>query len=301
MTVLVTGSAGLVGHAVRLLLEADGEVVVGVDRVSRSADGVAQLPCDLTDPAAVDAVVAAHEVTTIVHCGGVSGPMVARDDPRAVVEANVGGTANLLESARRHGVARVVYCSSIAAYGATPPGPVTEATPLRPLDVYGATKAAAEHLVAGYHHEHGVTGVSLRISTVFGARRRTACLVRALLDDAAAGRPTHVPIPADAPQQYVYVDDVATAVRAALHAPGAVGAYNVAGVAVHTVTEVITAAREADPRVRAAAEPPDPVAAQAWPGQLDLSAAADELGWRPRWSLVDGIRAVHAELGPHRA
>lgn len=296
MTVLVTGSAGLVGHAVRLLLEADGETVVGVDRVSRSADEVAQLPCDLVDPAAVDAVVAAHGITSIIHCGGVSGPMVARDDPRVIVEANVGGTANLLESARRHGVARVVYCSSIAAYGATPPGPVTEATPLRPLDVYGATKAAAEHLVAGYHHEHGVTGVSLRISTVYGPRRRTACLIRGLLDDAAAGRTTNVPVPADAPQQYVHVDDVAAAARAALRAPGAAGAYNVSGGAVHTVAEVVAAVREADPRVRAVVAPPDPVAALGWPGRLDLSTAADELDWRPQWSLVDGVRAMSAEL-----
>ncbi|GEL22376.1 UDP-glucose 4-epimerase [Pseudonocardia sulfidoxydans NBRC 16205] len=280
----------------RLLLEADGERVVAVDRVSRAADGYAQLPCDVTDPAAVDAVVAAHGVTAIVHCGGVSGPMVARDDPRVVVDANIGGTANLLEAARRHGVARVVYCSSIAAYGATPPGPVTESTPLRPLDVYGATKAAAEHLVAGYHHDHGVTGVSLRISTVFGARRRTACLIRGLLDDAAAGRPTRVRIPADAPQQYVHVDDVATAVRAALHAPGVAGAYNVSGGAVHTVAEVIAAVREADPRVRAAADPPDPVAAQGWPGALDLTAAAADLDWRPQRSLVDGVRAMVAEL-----
>lgn len=122
MTVLITGSAGLVGHSVRRRLEADRVPVLPVDREARSYDGIDQMPCDITDRAAVAALFSRHQVTAVVHCGGVSGPMVSADDPRMIVDVNVGGTANLLDAARRQQVSRFVYCSSIAAYGRTPPG-----------------------------------------------------------------------------------------------------------------------------------------------------------------------------------
>lgn len=191
MSVLVTGSAGLIGHAVRALLEARGTAVVAIDRDARSFDGVEQVACDVTDLAALEAIVSARQVTAVIHCGAASGPMVDSDDPRRVVEVNIGGTANLLELARRHRMRRFVYCSSIAAYGTTPPAPVPETAPLRPLDVYGATKAAGEHLVAAYAAQHSVPAASLRISTVFGSRRRTDCLPHPHPAPRRRRKPTH--------------------------------------------------------------------------------------------------------------
>lgn len=296
MAVLVTGAAGLVGHAVRRRLVADGVDAVSVDLVQVSDDGTRQEVCNLRDADSVDALVAGRSVEAIVHCGGVSGPMVAPDDPRTVIEANIGGTTNLLEAARRHAVGRIVYCSSIAAYGSTATGPVQESAPLRPLDVYGATKAAGEHLVAAYHHEHGVSGVSLRLTTVYGPRRRTACLIRSLLADAVAGRVTRVGLAADAPQQYVHVDDVAAAVVAALSNTAATGAYNISGGTVRTVQEVIDDVTVAEPRVRAESAPPDPEQAARWPAQLDLTAARRDLGWQPEVEFIPAVRAMRDAL-----
>lgn len=289
MAVLITGSAGLVGHAVRRRLEADGVPVVPVDRDARSYDGVDQVPCDITDRAAVAVLFREHRVTAVVHCGGVSGPMVSPDDPLGIVDANVGGTAVLLDAARGHRVSRFVSCSSIAAYGRTPPGPVPESAPLRPLDVYGATKACGEHLVSAYRAEHGVPGVSLRLSTVFGPRRRSDCLIRTLLLDAAAGRRTRVPVAADAPQQYVHVDDAAAAVVGALRAPHVGDAYNVTGGTLLTVEEVVGIVRRVDPRVEVEQAAADPAGAARWPGRLDISAAARDLGYRPDGDLAAAV------------
>ena len=183
MRALVTGSAGLVGHAVRRRLEAAGVGVVPVDRDRWSFDGVEEVACDLGDRDAVDRLVAAERPSVIVHAGGVSGPMVAADDPVRIVDVNVGGTAAVLEAARRHGVARVVYCSSIAAYGSTAARRVGEETPLHPANVYAATKAAGEQLVEAYRHRYGIAGASLRLVAVFGPRRRTDCPIHDLLAD----------------------------------------------------------------------------------------------------------------------
>lgn len=295
-TVLITGSAGLVGHAVRVLLEADGVPVTPVDLRDRSADGVPQIACDLTDPARVDAVFAEARPRTVVHGGGVSGPMVAPDDPVTVVRANVVGTAILLEAARRHGVTRFVYCSSIAAYGSTPPAPVPEQSPLHPTDVYGATKAAGEHLVEAYRHAHGMSVASLRLVAVYGPRRTTGCAIRNLLTGAATGRRTRWAVPADAPHQYVHVDDAARAVVAAVRHADAVGDYNVTGGPPLTAAEIVEAARSVDPRVDAELDPPDPAGASGWPRELDLTAARRDLGYEPRVGVADGIRTYREHL-----
>lgn len=296
MTVLITGADGLVGYAVRRRLESGGARVLAVDRAARSGAGVEQVACDVADRAAVTALFERYPVDAVVHCGGVSGPMVAVDDPRMIVDVNVGGTANLLDAARRTRVSRFVYCSSIAAYGRTPPGPVPESAPLRPLDVYGATKASGEHLVSAYRAQHGVPGVSLRLSTVFGPRRRTDCLIRTLLLDAAAGRRTSVPVAADAPQQYLHVDDAAGAVLAALRAPDPGDAYNVTGGTLLTVDEVVDVVRRVDPRVDAVPAPADPAGAEGWPGRLDIGAAARDLGFRPDGDLEAGVAGYRSWL-----
>ena len=296
MTVLITGSAGLVGHAVRRRLESDDVPVVPVDLSDRSTDGVPQIACDLTDPARVEEVFSSTRPRTVVHCGGVSGPMVRPDDPMTVVRSNVVGTAALLEAARRHGVTRFVYCSSIAAYGSTPTGPVPEETPLHPTDVYGATKAAGEHLVEACRHADGLSTASLRLVAVYGPRRATGCAIRDLLLDAVAGRRTRWPTPADAPLQYVYVDDAARAVVAAVRRVDSVGVYNIAGGPPLTAADVVTAVRSVDPRADAELDPPDPAAAAGWPGALDTGAARRDLGYQPEVGIADGIRAYRAHL-----
>ncbi|GAA4913431.1 NAD-dependent epimerase/dehydratase family protein [Actinomycetospora succinea] len=296
---LVTGSAGLVGHAVRRRLEAAGVEVVPVDVQRWSFDGVEQVECDLLDRDAVERLVDAERPAAVVHAGGVSGPMVSADDPARVVDVNLIGTTAVLEAARRHGVSRFVSCSSIAAYGITATRRVVEETPLHPATVYGATKAAGEQLVEAYRHRYGPAGASLRLVAVFGPRRRTDCLIRDLLVDAAAGRTTRVGLPADAPQQFVSVDDAADAVVAAVHAPDAVGAYNVAGDRPRTVAELVDAVAAVEPRVRAELDPPDPAAASRWPGTLDLSAAARDLGWAPRVDFGAAVAAYRDWLATH--
>ncbi len=134
---------------------------------------------------------------------------------------------------------RVVYTSSTTAYGNTPAAPVSEDAPLRPNDVYGATKAAGEALVGAYSDQHGLDGVSLRISWVYGPRRRTDCLIRTLIDDALSGRPTHLEFGAGFHRQYVYVSDVVASILAALDAPSYPSrVYNVTGGAFATLDEV---------------------------------------------------------------
>ncbi len=284
--ILLTGAAGLIGRAVRTLLEARGDAVVAVDRIG--GDGI--VPCDLSEVHRLHEL--AEGVGAILHCGAISGPMVARDNPFLIVSANVVGTANLLEIARVQKLRRVVCCSSVSAYGDTPAGLdlVPEDVVLAPSSVYGASKVAGEALARGYAAQHGVDAVSLRPSWVYGPGRTTDCLIRTMILDAQAGRETNVPFGGDFFRQYVHVEDIAAAMLLALDAERLPRqTYTITGDDCRTLGDVAATVRRVLPAARitlgAGRDPIDDVQAR-----FDISAAQRDLGYQPKVSLEDGIR-----------
>ena len=111
-TLLVTGSTGLLGHAVLARL-ANQYCCIGLDAEPAfdPVDGVLDQPADLRDPTRIAEIVREHRVTDVVHAGAVSHPMLLADAPATVVATNVHGTENVLEAARLTGVKRLVFLS----------------------------------------------------------------------------------------------------------------------------------------------------------------------------------------------
>jgi nucleoside-diphosphate-sugar epimerase len=288
MAVLVTGGAGLIGNAVRHALEARGETVVAIDRAAPRDSGVR-----IADLGEVHRL---HEfaagATAIVHCGAISGPMVAPDNPYLVVQSNIVGTANILEVARIQKIPRVVFCSSVTAFGNTPKGLdlVPEDVVLSPTNVYAASKVAGEQLVNAYSLKHGVDGVSLRIGWVYGPNRTTDCAIRTIITDAQQGRKTRFPFGRDFYRQYMHIDDATAAVLSALDAKGFKRrTFTVTGGSYATLGEIAAMVKKllpsADIELAPGADPLDDVQ-----GRFDTSAAERELGFRPRIDLATGIK-----------
>lgn len=293
-TVLVTGSSGLVGDPLVRLLTARGDRVVGLDPAPPPSrrPGVTYHETGLGDYDATLALLERYGITKIVHAGGISGPMLSRDAPHHITRTNLVSTLDLAEAAYRHGIERFVYCSSVSAYGTMDEGPVREDAPLRPESVYGATKAASDHVLSAYRAEYGLNAIGLRYSTVYGPRRATDCVIRTMIEDAMAGRPTRLPGGAGRRWPFVYVEDAATATAAALvAATPRQYAYNVAGPdypSMEQIAEIVWSEfRDADIEIRG--NPEDPVRER-----LDLSAAERDLGWAPNWTIEDGIGAYIA-------
>ena len=289
--VLVTGAAGLVGNAVRAKLEKAGRPVVAIDRIGGKVEGRDVIECDVTDIHGLHNLARRNEISGIVHCGAFSGPMVAADSPAQMVQVNIVGTANILELSRIIKGTRVVFCSSTSAYGPTPPGPVPEDVALKPSSVYGASKAASEHLVHSYRQQHDVDGVSLRLSWIYGPRRTTDCTIRTMITDALAGRPTRLPFGRDFPRQYIHIDDASDALVMALDKRRLPRSnYTVTGGTWMTLGEIAGVVRKVMPAADIkVADGPDPVDDRQ--ERFDISAAARDLGYRPNVSLENGIRA----------
>ncbi len=179
--VLVTGADGCLGAwVVRQLLDAGDQPVVfdlGDDDhrhrlVGRGAPpGFERIRGDICDR---DAVVAAMEgADRVIHLAALQVPF-CRADPSLGAAVNVVGTVNVFEAALTHGVAPVVYASSIAVYGSPDdyddPRLPAQALP-RPRTLYGAYKVANEQTAAVYADDHDLTSVGLRPHTVFGPGR----------------------------------------------------------------------------------------------------------------------------------
>jgi nucleoside-diphosphate-sugar epimerase len=230
-----------------------------------------------------------HRVDRVVHCGAVSGRVVAAT-PRNLLDINVRGTATVAEAARNSAVRRIVFCSSAAAYGNAVSEPLTESVPLNATTLYGASKVSSEAILRAYAAQYGLDVVALRIFQVFGPRRRTECYIRLMIENAFANRQSQLPQPGSSRRQYVYVDDVVDALFLAVTSAKLPHmAYHVAGDSSLTLAEIAKIVADVVPGVEVEFGV-DSFGGQYTIGTVDLSLARAELGYRPKVSLRDGIR-----------
>jgi nucleoside-diphosphate-sugar epimerase len=287
--VLVTGAAGLVGNAIARALLDRGDHVVAIDRFAGRIEGVDVMQCDLNDVHQLHAVTGPG-LAGVIHCGAFSGPMVARDNPYAMVQVNIVGTANVLELARIYKSRRFVFCSSTSAYGHAKGDPVREDSHMEPESLYGASKVASEQMVSAYAKQYGVDGVSIRLSWVYGPRRTTDCVIRDMLTNARAGLPTTLHFGADFHRQFIHVDDAAAAMLKAFDAPALPRrTYNATGGTRVTLSDIADIVRDIYPAASIElAKGPDPL--DEFQDEFDLSAARRDLDYVPRVALAEGIR-----------
>lgn len=287
--ILVTGAAGLIGFAVAKRLESNGKQVIGMDLIEPSEE--VKFPfvrADLTDLHKLYEVVNSG-VEGIIHCGAVSGPMLFKDNPYAIVRSNIVGSANIFEVARTAKLSRVVYCSSTSAYGDHDPNikSCDERTALDAVDIYGATKASGDILGRAYAAQHGLDFIALRFSWVYGPRRQTDCLIRDLLVDALNGRESHYAFGTDFARQYVYIHDVVDATLAAYDKedpPNRV--FNITGGTRLNFDEIAETIKAVIPTANIINKGSE--GADLYHALMDISAAKRILGWEPRWSLKKG-------------
>ncbi len=163
MRVLVTGASGVFGSEVARRLVRHGVDVVGLSRRTPVVAGVEHVAGDIRDAEAVRRAMAGCDA--VAH---LAWTVTALHDPGETRAVNVGGTQNVLDAMDATSCGRIVFSSSVTAYGAWPDNPAAlrETDPLRPdpTFLYGAHKAEAEALVAA----SGVQYVITRTASVAG-------------------------------------------------------------------------------------------------------------------------------------
>lgn len=299
MRVLVTGGAGFIGsHLADALLARDDEVWVvddlSVGRESRLHEDAVLREQSIMDAEQLAALVEEVKPELICHLAAQIDVRTSVACPADDARANVVGTINVLEAARRVD-ARVLFCSSGGAlYGPDAPIPSPESEPPMPASPYGIAKYCAEQYVSLYNRLHGTTHAVLRLANVYGPRQHPsgeAGVVPIFCSLALRGkRPT---IYGDGKQtrDYVYVGDVVAAFLAAADW-SAPGTWNIGtGIEVSVLDLAAMIGEISGHRFEPEFAPPRP-------GELERSALSAELavaafGWCPTTTLTEGVRAVY--------
>jgi UDP-glucose 4-epimerase len=303
MRCLVTGCAGFIGSALAERLLSQGHLVVGYDNFSTGQDefvlgarghaGFRLVRADVLD--ATTLTDSMSGVDFVYHLAANADVRFGTEHPRRDLEQNTIATHNVLEAMRRTGVKRIAFASSGSVYGESSLIPTPEDAPFPvQTSLYGASKAAAEGLIAAYCAGFGFQSYVFRLVSILGERYTHGHVVdfyRQLRDDASRLR-----VLGNGRQRksYLYVQDCIDAMLMAVeHARGRVNIFNVGHESSCEVKDSIgwiCGALGMTPRIEYGGED------RGWVGDNPVivldARRIRALGWKPRLSIREAVLAT---------
>ncbi|NIJ41627.1 UDP-glucuronate 4-epimerase [Parvibaculum indicum] len=227
--VLVTGTAGFIGYHLAKLLLAEGFRVHGYDGMTDYYDVtlkqkrhsmLLQHPNFSADEGMLEDVVLLDRVADefspdiIVHLAAQAGVRYSLENPRTYIDANVVGTFNVMEAARRLNVQHLLMASTSSVYGANESMPFTETEKAdTQLTIYAATKKANESMGHAYAHLWNLPTTMFRFFTVYGPWGRPDLALYKFVDAILDDRPIDIYNHGDMYRDFTYVDDLVRGIR----------------------------------------------------------------------------------------
>ena len=311
MKVLVTGGAGYIGsHIVKALGEKGHDIVV-YDNLSYGHEWAVLygrlIKGDLADKELLDTTFKSEGFDAVMHLAAFVIVEESVREPLKYYRNNFVNTLNLIELCIKHSVKRFIFSSSAAVYGIPEKIPVTEESPLLPINSYGSSKVMVERLLSDTSTSNDFRYVSLRYFNVAGAdplsrigqARKGATHLITISLRAALGIKTHLDIfGTDYPthdgtciRDYIHVDDLSDVHILALEyltSGGSSRIYNCGyghGYSVKEVVEKVKEVTGVDFSVRyAGRRPGDPPILIA-----DASKLKEKFGWKPKYDNLEDI------------
>jgi dTDP-glucose 4,6-dehydratase len=304
-TILVTGGAGFIGSALVRHLVSRGDRVVNVDALTYAGnlDSIAApmaaahhifVHADIVDADALASVFAVHRPGAVVHLAA---------------ESHVVGTFTLLQAARRHWLSlsaderakfRFVHVSTDEVFGALgDEGYFDEETAYNPRSPYSASKAGSDHLARAWHHTYGLPVIVTNCSNNFGPFQFPEKLIPLMI--LTALREGQLPVYGDGSnvRDWIYVEDHVEGIVAALDRGVPGHTYLFGGDSERRNIDVVRAICAAMDDLRPAGTPHDRLITFVTdrPGHdyryaIDASVAKRDLGWGPRHTFEQGLRAT---------
>ena len=316
--VLVTGGAGFIGsNLARRLVDLGAEVVL-VDALIpeyggnlRNLGGIEERVrltiADVRDERGMMCLVQNQDV--LFNLAGQTSHLDSMTDPYTDLEMNCRSQLAILEAVRkRNSGLRIVYASTRQIYGVPVRLPVDEDHPLRPTDVNGINKMAAEWYHILYHRVHGIQACALRLTNTYGPRMRVrdarqtflGWWIRRVID----GEPIQVYGDGTQLRDFNYVDDVVDALLLAAARPEASGqVFNLGHPAPISLKDVAALLLEVAGGGRSVVVPfpPDLERIDIGHYYADYSRIRAALGWEPQGELAEGLGRTVAYFREHRA
>jgi UDP-glucose 4-epimerase len=288
--VLVTGGSGFIGsHVVdRLLRHGHQPLIFDLVHSRRhDSDAVECVTGDILDGSALRK--AMRTCDALIHLAAVADVDQVAVDPLRADLVNTRGTAVVLEAARYESIQHVVYGSTIWVYGNAPGEQALDEDVLlaSPEHLYTATKLAGEMYCRAYGRMFGLAPTILRFGIPHGPRARAATVVATFVARALAGETININGDGNQARQFVYVEDLAEGVVAALAEEARGRTYNLVGdeaVSVREIAAIVQGLIGDVDVVHVSARLSDL-------GRVHISSerARAELGWHATTSFADGV------------
>lgn len=305
---MVTGGSGFIGsHLVERLL-GDGWQVVVIDNYSTGRPQ--NLAAFANDPklTVVQRDIAASEpllplfegADWVFHVAALADIVPSIQRPLEYMHSNVNGTFAVLEAARAAGVKRFVYVASSSCYGIPDVYPTPETAPIRPQYPYALSKYLGEESALHWGRVYGLPVVSLRFFNVYGPRSRTSGTYGAVfgvfLAQKLAGKPFTVVGDGTQTRDFTFVSDIVDALVTAAGSSVTNEVFNVGSGGTYSVNLLVRLLGNDAGVVHIPKRPGEPDCTHA-----DIRKIESMLGWRPRVSIEEGVKALLDNIDYWRA
>ena len=305
---LLAGTAGFIGSKIAEKLLQDGHLVKGLDNLNDAYDvrlkhwrlkNLSNYPnftfhhIDISDKNALDnANLLENEKVVqfdaIINEAARAGVRQSIKNPWGYMETNLTGTLNLLEMCRQMGIPKFILASTSSVYGADAPLPTPEdANSDKPLQVYAASKKAAEVLSYSYHYLYDIDVTVFRYFTVFGPQGRPDMSIFRFIQWISEDMPLHLFGDGEQKRGFTYVDDIADGTILGLK-PLGYEVINLGGHEIVTINELIHMLEEIiGKKAKIIQSPAHPADMRAnW---ANVDKARKLLNWTPKVSFQEGL------------
>ena len=304
--VVVTGGAGFIGSHLAEELQNRGHYVIVLDNFSTGKranidrilkkNSVEFVEGSVTDLALLQTLF--KETEYVFHQAALARVPFSIENPLAANEVNITGTLNVLLAARDNKVKKVVFASSSSIYGDTDVLPQHEAMYANPLSPYALTKLAGEYYCSIFRNIFKLDTICLRYFNVYGPRQdphsQYAMVIPAFISRVLAGTPPVIFGDGEQSRDFTFIHDVVNAnIRAAESDVN--GVFNVGGgknITINQLAQLIIKLLQKDL---------GPVYDKPRLGDVKHTLAdvskAKVFGYKPEWSLEDGLKKIIADSG----
>lgn len=220
-THLITGGNGFLGsHLIkRILADTDDSIILLQRSPSTIAldysERITEVIGDITNRKDIER--AMHDASTVLHAGGIA--YSNSENYPLLIQTNVMGTTNLLESAVTHNIKRFIYFSSAAIYGDLVTLTMNEDHPIAPLNMYGGTKAAADRLTYAFYRAHNVPAVILRPFNIYGPGQKAPMVIPRFIQRLDQNEEIVLYNSGKQIRDWLYIDDFIDALMLLINAP----------------------------------------------------------------------------------
>jgi len=311
--VLVTGAGGFIASHLVERLVSDGARVRAFTRYNSrndvgmlkqiSPDMFSELEIirgDLRDVEAVRS--AARDVDTIFHLGALIAIPYSYVNPREVIDVNIMGTLNVLMAAREHKVRRVVHTSTSEVYGTAQYVPIDESHPLQGQSPYSASKIGADKIAESFYRSFEVPVVTLRPFNTYGPRQSTRAVIPTIITQALTRDEVKLGS-LDPSRDFTFVTDTADGFMRVAAAENVLGQEINLGndntIRIGDLVDKIFAIIGKTPKVVIDSQRVRPGKSEVMKLWASNQKARELIGWEPRISLDDGLRATIEWISAH--